>query len=46
MWRKYRGVLVAISAILMLVTVIGWSEAADSSAEQPPGPIQAKATTA
>lgn len=46
MSRNHWRVLAATSAMLLLVTVIGWSEATDSSAELPPGPMQAKATTA
>jgi hypothetical protein len=44
MWRKHRSGA-ATSAILVLVTVVAWSQATEPSAELPPGPMQAKATT-
>src|SRR6202008_1736571 len=45
MWRKHLSGA-ATSAILLLVTVVAWSQATEPSAELPPGPMQAKATTA
>src|SRR6202008_1197751 len=45
MWRKHLSGP-ATSAILLLVTVVAWSQATEPSAELPPGPMQAKATTA
>jgi hypothetical protein len=44
MWHKHLSGA-ATSAILVLVTVVTWSQAPEPSAELPPGPMQAKATT-
>jgi hypothetical protein len=44
MWHKHLSGA-ATTAILVLVTVVTWSQAPETSAELPPGPMQAKATT-
>lgn len=46
MWRKHLSISAWSAAILVLVTVVVWGEATESSATLPPGPMQAKATTA
>jgi hypothetical protein len=46
MSRKHLSVVGATSALLVFVTLVSGSEAAESSAELPSGTMQAKATTA
>ena len=46
MWRKHRSAGASTAAILVLATVVAWSKAPESSDALPPGPMQAKATTA
>jgi hypothetical protein len=46
MWRKHLSAGAWTAAILLLATVVAGSEDTGSSAALPPGPMQAKATTA
>ena len=46
MWGKHLSVAAWTAAMLLLVMVVAWGADTESSARLPPGPMQAKATTA
>ena len=46
MWPSFLRFAIVTSGVAVLITLLAWSQTEGSSADLPPGPVQAKATTA